>query len=252
MANYEEEKRELDIRMLSDDEKRSRFLRLAKEFDNNYFQKGRGVEEILNNLKEEDETIKECLSRLNISIGQYSQLDYKKLVSITNIPYEDKREAPKNPYYFFIFLSNTNLLLYYYHKYEFDRLRDYESCKRLISKYKAVIEDLKAIKERDETIEALEKRLNDIKLNHTFPTIRNIFEDFLHSMHTCLSKRGKGKSHNLTEKNARITNLIIKEYFSYEETFSRNIGNSHFDTFYEHTYMLESEIINLLHKKTSK
>jgi len=243
---------------------RDRFLRLAKEFNDNYIVSNEALIDLVENEKQPNETNKEYLMKINHAKYTYSQLNYKKLVSITNIPHTDKRETPKNPFenfyhlsnhtlhHFFIFLHTTDLFLHYHSKYEFDKLRDYDSKIALANKYVDVIADLEAQKMEFSLspIKILEDRKDSLLSQTTFPTMRNIFEDFLHSIHVLLVGRREGATLNLTEKNANITNLIIEHYFGKEVTFSKNVK---FDSFHRHSYAIESNHrISLLHRRTSR
>lgn len=240
--------------MSSNQEQRNRFLRLAKDFDDNYVSSDVVRNETVNKNKKPYQTNKEFLQQNDFDWYLYSQLNYIKLRDLVN-NVEKTGKAFKgfydfddeNLYFLFHSIHITKLFLLYFEKYQFDRLRKYAEKQSLVSKYESVIEDSKALNVDENHIKVLEDRKNN--LHRTFPTEQNIFENFLHSIHIILVKRGKDATHNLTDTTCNVVNLIIKNYFDRDVTFSRA---TNFETFEWHIYRLESlKEISLLHKRNS-
>lgn len=233
---------------------RDRFLKLLKDFDDNYFIEESRKKYYKDKAEENNQTLKQFFSSDSTSPLQwYSQIDYKKIENAT-------RNNPTNPFQpfynldewkldlFFDILHKTNLFLEYFEKYEFDRLREYKKRERLIKKYNAVIEDQEAIKADDKQIQSLKDRAKSLKISPTI-TKRRIFENLLYYMCIILDDR-KEKTFTLTEQIANITNKIIENYFDDTDSRTKFSKKTDINNFQRYVYEIETlKPIPLLHSK---
>ncbi len=230
---------------------RERFLKLLKEFDDNYILGEIALESFEKEAKENNQTLKQFMSGSdNMPIQWYSQINYNRIKQITQEHDESENKGNAfTPFYclgdekldsFFHTLHKTKLFLTYFEEYNLNNHRDYKSRESLIKKYNTIIEDLKGIKEDDKTISSLETRMKSLK-SQPILTKRRIYENLLLFIYVVLTKN-KERPFRLTDKIANITNKIIVEYFGENENdnrlqFSRKTD---INRLVEHTYKFET------------
>ena len=231
---------------------RNRFLKLLKDFDDNYTAyHGSLQEHVKKQAKENGTTIKETFKDSK-NLLLYSQIDYNKIQRLTIIDTSTDEDIAPSCFSFFYEISEDQLKFFFktihHTNYllknndnSFDTLRTYREKQSLINKYQAVIDDMKSI-EKD--TQWLSNRMEELTKSFT-PTKRMIFENLLFSVFLIIRFDVKNNKQQLTQKITDITNGIIDTYFDEDVRFSKktNINN-----FHEYTY----NTIRVLNPSNSK
>lgn len=224
---------------------RDRFLKLLKDFDDNYTLNGCLKKHNEDKAKENNQTIKQYLSEdPTTPLMFYSQIDYNGIKQVTmNTP-----TNPFEPFYnldefelgvLFETLHQTNLLLTYLDKYGINRNRKYKERESLIQKYHIIIEDLEAISAKEDITKPLRKRAEGLKTIPPILTKRRIFEHLLGRMCVILDD-GKGEKFILSDRIVNITNKIIKNYFNDDTKASKFSRKTDIKNFIRHDYTYET------------
>ena len=241
---------------------RSRFLKLLKNFDDNYIGGGKYIEQMVAECKKanqiakrENQTSKEILLCINLKYS-HSQLDTMKIKLLTSkIDEEEKKNNPFKKFYdlendritvLFYVLHITDLFLKYFEDYNLTQLRKYKDRQSLLKKYNAVIEDVELNKifnpnYEKRAIEKLKERVESLN-GSIIITERKIFENLLHGIWSLFPS----DTDNLTKKVVNMTNDIIKHCYSKDNIrFSRN---KEVKKFKKHYYGFESKYtLELMH-----
>jgi len=211
---------------------RDKFLKYAKEFDDNYC-----VAKTLGEDSTRDypnKTIKEAILARHESppIQWYSQIKYSKIEHITlsnNNCFEPFYSFDdKGLYNLFGILHKTGMLLEYFDKYSLDILRTTREQEALAKHYDKVIADVEAkYFDEKEILDFLQNRSDYLKTKVNYISKRNIFENLLVSIIILLAQNEK--DYKLTEKKVEIVNKIIYDYYDEENIrFSRKININNF------------------------
>jgi len=224
---------------------REKFLKLAKDFDENYtplVQNKYLARQEIKIAKAKDKvetkyTIKKIMETKD-NLRDYSQLNYSKLRNFTYSQQGNKKVGETDKTIFDIYLYNmkdeqiiellhaihiTELFLKYYELYELDRNRSYAEKDRLVKIYQKVIEDMEIIDGSKSTIKELKLRISTItNEGDTQITKRRIFENLLYQIYKIQRvEESKKEIKSIPRKVNELTNIIIADYFSIDITFSR-------------------------------
>jgi len=220
---------------------RERFLRLAKEFDDNHVSLNYDdiKDEVIKITTEKNITIKKCFEKSKIFYIT-SEINLNKIKNITF--HEDNpfkyfyMNSDKQLKIFFEVLHYTNIIL---KDNGFYSLRDAKSRNSLVLKYEAVIEDLQEYTFYNGMgrIRDLEERKNILTRKPTL-TKRKVFENLLFNVWVFYKYCNGKKDIKTTQKIADITNQLIKDYFDEDITFSRKTDMK---KFIQYNYYLDNE-----------